>query len=97
MQYFVLVQIYQGVSVFLSILKYALIVYCVLSWFASPINRLYVLLSRVVDPLLAPFRMLSARLIRRGLRFDPSVIFALVALQVVEHLVGRLLSWMMYL
>ena len=97
MQYYVLLKVYQGFDIFLRILQYVLLAYCVLSWFASPINRLYMILSRVAQPLVAPFRSLSNRLIRRGLRFDISAIFAFLALSVARQLLIWLFGWLMTL
>lgn len=86
-------QIHQGFAIFIRILEYVLFAYCVMSWFASPHNRVYVFLSRFVQPLVRPFRPLSNYLIRRGLPFDTSAIFAFVALSVVLRLLSRLFVW----
>jgi uncharacterized protein YggT (Ycf19 family) len=97
MNYYILLKVYQGCDIFLRILQYVLVAYCVMSWFASPVNRVYVLLSRLSQPLVGPFRPLSSRLIRRGLRFDISAIFAFLALYVVRQLLIWLFSWLMTL
>ncbi len=94
MHYYILVKVYQGFDIFLSILQYVLVAYCVLSWIASPINRLYVLLSRIAQPLVAPFRGLSSLLLRRGLRFDVSALFALLALSIARQLLAWLFQWL---
>jgi uncharacterized protein YggT (Ycf19 family) len=94
MQYYILIKVYQGIEIFLRILQYVLVAYCVLSWIASPINRLYVLLSRIAQPLLAPFRRLSSLLFQRGLRIDTSAIFAILALSVVQQLITWLFRWL---
>ncbi len=97
MHYFILIKVYQGFDIFLRILQYVLLAYCVLSWFASPLNRVYVFLSRLSQPLVAPFRPISNRLIRSGLRFDTSVIFAFLALSISRRLLFWLFGWLMTL
>lgn len=88
---YVIYQIYRGVSVFISIISYALLAYCVMSWVASPQNRLYQFLARFAEPILYPFRLLMDRLLRRPLPFDISPILAMVALNILQSLLGRLL------
>ena len=68
-------------------------VYSLLSWIVSPFNRLYLLLSRMAQPLIAPFRGISGALIRRGFRIDISVLLALLALQILQ---AKLLPWLFY-
>lgn len=97
MHYFILQKVYLGCDIFLRVLQYVLVAYCVLSWFASPLNRLFALLSRISQPLVAPFRPLSNYLIRRGLRFETSAIFALVALSIARELLVRFFYWLMSL
>ena len=97
MHYFILLKIYQGCDIFLRILQYVLLAYCVLSWFASPLNRLYALLSRITQPIVAPFRSLSNRLVRHGLRFDTSAIFALLALSLARQLLIWFFNWLITL
>jgi uncharacterized protein YggT (Ycf19 family) len=97
MHYYILMKVYQGCDIFLRILQYVLVAYCLLSWFASPINRLYVLLSRMAQPMVAPFRSLANRLIRHGLRIDLSAIFAFFALSIARQLLIWLFNWLMTL
>lgn len=53
--------IFQGLIAFLEILRYVLLIYCLLSWFLPPYNRLMLFLGRVTDPLLNGIRSLVKR------------------------------------
>lgn len=88
---YVIYQIYRGVSVFITIVSYILLAYCVMSWVASPQNRLYQLLARFSEPILYPFRLLMARVMKRQLPIDISPILAMVTLNILQSLLGRLL------
>ncbi len=96
MDYMILEKVRQGVNIFLSALQIILVAYSIMSWITSPYNRLYMFLSRMVQPLVAPFRRVASALIRRGLRIDISVLLALIVLQILQsQLVPRLFYWMM--
>jgi uncharacterized protein YggT (Ycf19 family) len=96
MQYYALYQVYRGVDIFLRALQFVLLAYSIMSWVASPVNRLYMFLSRVAQPLITPFQRISMALIRRGFRFDVSVILAIVSLEIVRtFIVPGLLNWLM--
>ena len=98
MDYIIWEKIAQGFSIFLTILQLILVVYSLMSWITSPFNRLYVLLSRMVQPLVAPFRGIASALIRRGLRIDISVLLSLLALQLLQsQILPRLFYWLMTL
>jgi uncharacterized protein YggT (Ycf19 family) len=97
MHYYILMKVYQGFDIFLRILQYILVAYCLMSWFASPLNRLFVLLSRMAQPIVAPFRLLTNRLVRHGLRIDISAIFAFFALSIARQLLIWFFNWLMTL
>ncbi len=91
MSYPVLIQTVRGIHYFLYILEIALFLYVIMSWIVRPYNRFYVFLRNLVSPLLAPFRPLSRKLIERGFMVDLSVLFALIALRLLDSLLPRLL------
>ena len=93
MHYFILERIYQGCNIFLYALQLILVAYSIMSWVVSPFNRLFVFLSRMAQPLIAPFRGIANALIRRGFRIDISVLLALLALGIVQ---AKLLPWLFY-
>ena len=98
MDYMILEKVKQGFDIFLTILQLILVAYSIMSWVSNPFNRLYVLLSRMVQPLVAPFRGIAGALIRRGFRIDISVLLALVALQILQsQIFPRLFYWLMTL
>lgn len=85
-----LYKVFYGISIFIRIVNYIILAYCVMSWFVSPTNRLYVLLRDISQPIIAPFRALSYKLMMRSsLRIDLSPWFALLALNLLQ----RILWW----
>jgi uncharacterized protein YggT (Ycf19 family) len=60
----------------------------------QPHQRLYVLLSRIAQPLLAPFRRLSSLCSSEACASDTSAIFAILALSVVQQLITWLFRWL---
>jgi len=75
------------------VLDLAILVYCVMTWI-MPGGKFFWWLKNLVDPLAAPFRPIAMKLARRfNLPFDFSLLFAMIALSVVENL----LRWLYYL
>ncbi len=95
MDYIVLLKVYQGIDIFLQILQYILVAYALLSWIVSPVNRFYQILSRMAQPLVAPFRGIATALIRRGFRIDVSVLLALLVLSFLRGQLPRIVTWIM--
>ena len=91
MQYEVAIRVYQGISWFIRALQLALMVYVVLSWIARPYSKVYIFVRNLVSPLLAPFRPLGRKLMEKGLMVDLSVLFAWLALTVVQRLLGTII------
>lgn len=91
MHYEILYNLYTGVHYFLSIIRVALYVYALMTWFARPDSRIYITLSRLCDPFVAPFRPLGRKLIQSGLRVDLSVWFAAIALRILDTIIFRVL------
>lgn len=82
--------IFRGISMFLQVIYYALLVYCLLSWILPPYNKVMATLSRIVDPLLRPIRAVLFRIFpRMPLDFSALVLFFLL------NIVNRLL-WQLY-
>lgn len=91
MRYQLVYNILSGVSIFLRVINYAILGYCLCSWILPPTNRIYALLRNLSWPFIAPFRGLSMKLMYRfGLRLDLSPWFAIMALQVANSLLWRL-------
>lgn len=82
--------IYQGVNIFLQIIEIVLVVYCLLSWFVSPLNRVMQFLARLMDPLLAPIRRVLFSIFPR-LPIDLSVLVLFLLISLVRSLAGRIL------
>ena len=87
----VMLQIVSGVDTFLNILSVVLIVYALMTWFMRPDNPVYMILARIADVVLTPFRPLSAWLFRKGLRMDMTVWLALIAILILRALLSELI------
>lgn len=82
--------IFRGVSIFLQIIYYALLVYCLMSWILPPYNKVMMFLSRFVDPLLRPIRNVLFRIFpRMPLDFSALVLFFLLN-------IANSLLWQLY-
>ncbi len=88
-------RVFEGVSMFLNIISMALVVYALMSWFVRPDSPLYRFMSRFCEPIVAPFRPISRRLIEAGLRIDISVILAVAAIRLLQSLLYRLLAFVL--
>ena len=80
-----LYQVFQAGSVFLRIVRMAILIYVVLSWVHLRGNA-YLWLEGFVRPFVAPFRRLSVWLMARTrMPLDFSCWFALIGLTLVER------------
>ncbi len=79
--------ILSGVTQFLNLLMWLLIIDALLSWILSPFNKVRQILQRITTPLRAPFVPLSMKLVRSGLPLDLSGLFAMIALQILIRLI----------
>jgi len=84
-----ILQIFQGVDMFLNAVSAALIVYALMSWIMRPDNAVYVFLARFADFVLTPFRPAARWLINKGLRIDVSVILALMCISVLRTILSN--------
>ena len=82
--------VFRAASVFLQILDFAIILYCVMSWF-RPRNRFFDWLTQFVEPIMAPFRGISMWIMQKtGIPLDFTPVFAIIALNVIGNLLWRL-------
>jgi len=71
------------------LVQIALVVYCVLSWFANPRNPALRFLSRMFEPVLQPIR----RALRRGTNSETwSGLAPMVAALLIQALCGLLMN-----
>lgn len=91
MDTYVMLQLYSGLNYFANVLIALIWIYCLMSWFVRPTNRLYRFLERFLYPVLEPFRVISRKLIERGFMIDISPILATAAIKFVMALLWRLM------
>lgn len=94
MSYALLIKIYEGLSLFLNIVSGILLAYCIMSWFVRPTNRLFMIVSRFTQPLVAPFRPIANKLMQRGFMIDVSILLAFLAIRVLESLLLALFRFL---
>ncbi len=73
-----------------SLVSFILFAYCILSWFLPPQNRFMQLLSKIIDPLLEPFRRLLRKRFGWNMPIDFSPILLGFAIQLVMYLLQLL-------
>ena len=88
----VLYQVFYAGDIFMRVVIYAMLIYCILSWF-RPTFRAYDWLGAFVQPFVAPFRWLSMKLMSYfRAPVDFSYLFAIIAIEIIERL-----WWQLYL
>ncbi len=82
--------VFRAVSMFLSIIEWAIVIYCVLSWF-QPRFRAFYMLRQFITPFVSPFQKLSMKVSRYfNAPIDFTCLFAILAFQILERLWWRL-------
>lgn len=81
--------VFRGISMFLQVIYYALLAYCLLSWILPPYNKVMMFLSRVTDPLLRPIRSVLFRIFPR-MPLDLSALVLFFVLRIADSLIWRL-------
>lgn len=77
--------VFRAGSTFLYVVRIAILLYCVLSWF-RPQNNLFLWLESFIRPFVAPFRRLNMWIASRiRLPLDFSCWFAIIGLSIVER------------
>ena len=83
--------VFRGVDLFLQIIEWAIVIYCVLSWF-QPRFRAFFMLREFIQPFIAPFQKLSMKVTRYfNAPVDFTCLFAIIGIQILERLL-----WVVY-
>ncbi|MBR7186994.1 MAG: YggT family protein [Clostridia bacterium] len=91
-----LYSVFRAVSIFLRIIEWAIVAYCVLSWF-RPRFKAFFLLRQFILPFVSPFQKLSMKLMRHfNAPVDLTCFFAIIAFQIIDRLWWRLYILLMY-
>ena len=82
--------VFHALDVVCTILYYAILLYCVVSWF-WPRSQLYEWLRRFLEPLMTPFRSIGRWFMEKtGVPLDFTPLLAIVALRIVNRLLWQL-------
>ena len=82
--------VFRAVGTFLSIIEWAIIIYCVLSWF-QPRFKAFFMLRQFIMPFVSPCQKLSMRVMRYfNAPVDFTCLFAIIAFQIIQRLWWRL-------
>ena len=87
--------IFHALDLLCRILDYAIILYCVMSWFRSR-TALFNWLGRFLEPIMSPFRGISRWIcVKTGIPLDFTPYFAIIALSVIRNLLWRLYAFLL--
>ena len=82
--------VFRAVGMFLSIIEWAIVIYCVLSWF-QPRFKAFYMLRQFILPFVTPFQKLSMKVMRHfNAPIDLTCFFAIIGFQILERLWWRL-------
>ena len=78
--------VFRAVGVFIQVIEYAIVIYCVLSWF-QPRFRAFFMLRQFIQPFVSPFQRLSMK-VRQYFNapVDFTCLFAIIGFQIIERL-----------
>ena len=81
-----LFSVFRAVDIFLRLIEWAIVIYCVLSWF-QPRFKAFFMLRQFIQPFVSPFQKLSLR-VRRYFNapVDFTCLFAIIGIQIIERL-----------
>ena len=86
-----LFSVFRAVDIFLQVIQYAILIYCVLSWFQPRFQAFY-LLRQFITPFVMPFQRLSMKVRQYfNVPVDFTCLFAVLGLQLAQRL-----WWMLY-
>lgn len=85
--------LFLGISYFLQMVRYLVLIYLVLSWFMPPYQGFMRFLARFVDPLLRPVRNLLFRFLPRMI-IDPSPILFFLFIDLFSRIIWWIYSWL---
>lgn len=81
--------VFRGISMFLQVIEYVMLAYCLLSWILPPYHKVMAFLARFADPLLRPIRSVMFRIFPR-MPIDLSALVFFMLLRVVRQLLWQL-------
>lgn len=82
--------VFRAVSIFIRIIEWAVVAYCILSWF-RPRFKAFFLLRQFIMPFVSPFQKLSMKVMRYfNAPIDLTCFFAIIAFQLIDRLWWRL-------
>ena len=85
-----LYSVFRAVYIFLQIIEWAIVAYCVLSWF-RPRFKAFFMLRQFIMPFVSPFQKLSMKVMRYfNAPVDFTCFFAIIAFQIIGRLWWRL-------
>ena len=84
----------------LKIFSWAMIISALMSWIVHPGSKLmqvYWFLKKVTEPIVAPFRRITAKFVRPGLPIDLAPMLAYICIQLLASLLNRVAYYVVYL
>lgn len=81
----------------IDILVFALVLRAILSWFIPPYNKFSILLGKLTEPLIKPFRPLAMRISQGRMPIDIAPLFSFLVLQVFRWLLQVASRFLIYM
>ncbi len=74
------VTVAKAIYIMCEVLSWGIVVHALLSWFLPPQNGLMRILDLLLDPIVAPFRALLNKIIRKPMMIDFAPLVAMLAI-----------------
>ncbi len=85
-----LYEVFYAATIFLRLITWGIVLYCVLSWF-RPNFQAFFWLRRFIQPFVSPFQRLSMKVMRHfNAPVDLTMLFAVLGYQLLARLLWRL-------
>ena len=77
------IKVAYAIYIMCEVLSWGIVVHALLSWFLPPQNGLMRILDALLNPIVAPFRALLNKLIRKPMMVDFAPLLAMLAISLV--------------
>ncbi len=94
MTYPIIRSLFLSIILFLNIVSWVIVANSLLSFFMDPKHRIRVLLGRITNPILAPFRLLTRRMGPSRMPLDFSPMLALIAIWILISIIERFSAYL---
>lgn len=80
------IQLVSALIYFLQLIEWVIVINAILSWFLPPHNPVRSLLIRFIEPIMQPFRRLTAKMSSQTMMIDFSPILAIITIEILINI-----------